>query len=125
MCIDGEAEAYICPDNLHFNTETAQCDRPERVKCTPVDGDGGNKDGDGEDATLLCPREGGPMFPVGNDCKLAYICDEKNVARVYPCAEGLLYDHIGQYCTQPEHARCFAPPLPPVATNITSSGGLQ
>lgn len=100
MCVNGADEVYTCPDNLQFNTATLQCDRPERVKC---DDKGINS---GNETNGWCPRKGGPLFPLGNDCKLSYFCDAQNKAQVHPCAEGLLFDYIGQYCTEPEYARC-------------------
>lgn len=99
VCANGEIQEFRCPETLHLNLVTQQCDHPENSQCTVVTVP--------PPPVLQCPRQGGPLFPHPTDCSKTYSCSKDDTPLVYPCREGLFFDYEQQYCAPKNVVKCF------------------
>lgn len=120
VCANGERLEFRCPESLHLNLNTKQCDTPANSNCSnttqPPPTTSPPPSATTEPVTeapppppplLQCPRKGGPLFPHPTDCALTYTCSTDDKPSVYPCREGLYFDYEQQYCAPPNVVKCF------------------
>ncbi|XP_037049535.1 probable chitinase 10 isoform X1 [Bradysia coprophila] len=87
-CIYGTLYELSCPDGLHFNVNTADCDSPDNANCKNED---------------ECVND--DLLPHAESCELFYKCSEGTL-QVLSCPDGLHFNPIAKQCDWPAEAKC-------------------
>ncbi|XP_033150647.1 uncharacterized protein LOC108598240 [Drosophila busckii] len=95
LCYHGHAMEMHCPDQLHFNAHTGQCDYPEKAHC-PLNQLGAHK----------CLPQMTDFFPHPDKCSYFYYCI-KGFLTLQQCPFYYGWDIEKRSCVQLSLAQCY------------------
>lgn len=102
LCTFTGSTKVSCPNGLHFNPKSRECEPPELAGCQ-------DNDDDDEAAGIPCPGDDDPetliIFPSEKNCAWYYICINGRATR-FECAPGLHWNQEAMRCDLPENANC-------------------
>ncbi|CAD7080519.1 unnamed protein product [Hermetia illucens] len=98
MCQFGRKHETQCPDGLHFNIESSECDYPELAKCEVIPGTTARPS--------ICPAEGYETKGFPDVCSKFVQCVE-GLVYVRSCPKGLFWSESEKRCEYAHKSECM------------------